>query len=1583
MITVSAALETLLDKNHIAPELRVSLYDTTKTVPSNGFDVKYYTFDAGQSLTTDWPSKPGVTEELDGNEYSTVLSFDWGEGAPPPISKVDNFAARWTGYFYARYSGVYTFYLDSGQLCGTQIKFNSSYLTFSDGTTSGSPWYDGTLQEKTTELSASTASLTAGEWYPIEVDFYTGSNKNGASLAYFTAKYKEPTGATTSLDIFGDALGVTDYESDSNKKPLSAGVVNNASAFLTAVELTGITDYELDRPFGEVAQAAFSVNLSWVSVLDRSLTNTGDTSVVHVDSTDGAPSAGVLEINDVTHIYTSKASDTFTLKTAANILSTTGTVVKLKDTPYAYDRNSNSFGPVKPYRLVRFEIGMNNGSGNIIYIDRLWGNVYPDPEVSRTIDGNTLTVLVQDFSAAMNVDYNKNYPNQSSYSMADLYDGSTFGLGANGLTRPVTYDGWLLDAAVRDLAIKANIDPVWMYGRKELFDGTDFDDTFSSYYVRGEDVYLDKKPFYGNPENVSEEEADDQYIWSFGYGEKLLSMTYDFCKNFGYGFNFNELGYMVFNGMDIPQEKLFAADYATAGTVVIASDANWTKTTNLSSPKGIDMVTSTSGDTILFNMNGRYADLILTRDQASGASITLKVDLAAASGVDQIRMDGSKLTKSGGVLDVSYVGDWSYYDGSDPDGAVNHSVVRIDMLTYDSHELSVELTSGTMKVSAAFSYDILASESVLDMDTRDIQSLDDSLSFMDMRNQVVVVGSLLGKFTDTGGDVVNPNNPIYRHVVSSAIDLASLYDTTVKNYTGRLLPFEVYNPKIFSNDRADYLATTVLEKYRRAQHSPSFDVRPNPRLQLLDGLTLTDINTGLTTTDDELWVLGYSESLSLVSNGIEYAMDTKLTGHKPLLSFQVKNEPNRTDFLSASGDVVPVINVLVKNAGVLLGGNGYKTSDTRWTMSTSPGWTADMWKGHELWITDEEDPWLVVGNGAGYIDVHTDSDALPTYASGSPVYSTVSYDPFDSDRGSPIEIHYDQVFTGKMTVDIHNQGLNLIANSINLSKESEVEDWGSEKVLYWDGTDRNNGEFLTVDRGPFFVKFMLEQSSGPGISVTTENTVYTAAGSTLVDKGLTQAKILNHGLYVELEPFDTSLDVGSGDNVVFAGNWDGDLTDNHDDTMTLTDSDIPASASGWTGMTLVTYRNTNYIQKDDPNDEQARFKEYRNNINVAAAGSLKADTSQFGMSHHTSRGAYKVVSDTGVADRNDFTSNSNAGLGLGVRLSLKDFYTKLDIHKDPIILEDPDDSFGSINWLQVQNMLLSGIDVYYDGSIYSTGAFTQLTDYGRLPFVCDTYPGNPSYVAKAYGTFYWNSFSNSIQTSAMQIRKIGNVSSSNYYAMMKNVDSQSLACSEQFGNLNGGLYPLCMLWPKTYADDSQRPYNDSVISYAHHNFQSPTKATPPAYGKITARVAVDRFDAGKLMDSSDEFTLAETDIVALDNYDMYFNLIGKSLGGQSIGSFLTEPTINYPGGGISWRFRVYVDILDRAGRKTGNCRPGIKRALNSRFEFYEDVSNYIEFWWAPASEGGYDTPEIIRADDSANTTDLHSHKIVIKTREVL
>ncbi len=92
-----------------------------------------------------------------------TVNFDWGTGAPDPSMQADTFSVRWTGWVLPKFSEIYTFY----------AKTDDGVRLWVDGQQIIDNWKDQPPTEK-----AATKSLTAGQRYPIQMDYY--EDKGGA-----------------------------------------------------------------------------------------------------------------------------------------------------------------------------------------------------------------------------------------------------------------------------------------------------------------------------------------------------------------------------------------------------------------------------------------------------------------------------------------------------------------------------------------------------------------------------------------------------------------------------------------------------------------------------------------------------------------------------------------------------------------------------------------------------------------------------------------------------------------------------------------------------------------------------------------------------------------------------------------------------------------------------------------------------------------------------------------------------------------------------------------------------------------------------------------------------------------------------------------------------------------------------------------------------------------------------------------------------------------------------------------------------------------------------------------------------------
>ncbi len=677
MQPVVSALQTLITSKRQKPISRITVYDTAKTVPSLGFKCAYYLLDDNSAIVnggdnwfgtsgnnyTDLATGvsyqyPDSATKLDNIiEYLTTIAFDWGVGGSPPgVGRGHLFAARWYGFFFARYGGRYRFYADTARHSRVRIKFNGSYLnwrdpdytadihtaTFTDNSPSndtivaqgvGSPYSifkandiiviggtgsnnitatvgsvssdgrtitlnaAGVLTNETNvttvvisrlvtnwtspylssgtkkELFAETVTLPKGSFYSIQVEFWVPEMRAPAEEPTFLCvKYREPN-AVTDLNEWGQTGGVTDYQSDYPQiKPLSAGVVNCSKAdgtltgvgpanvgFLTGSVLAGVRSIRGSRSIDQAAEYTFEVPMPNATTLAGG--SSGGGNAVIVKSVDGFPDSGVLTVRGTNYRYVSKNSltNTFTLAEGESFdmdNHTVGDVVHLQVAgDYPYNPADGSYGAIREFRLCRIEIGYEDFTTPTpvkYYADRIWGFIYPEPTITRNKDTDVLQVKVSDFRILLLGDYFRNYPDFASYAVARYYRDHLL-TEPDGIDRPVTYDRWNGVAAIRDILIKANIDPVLLFGRqhKAVLGGANFAAEYGDYLIDAR-FRLDAKNNYGNPLLPGEDRADDAYNWFFGYGTFLMRGVAEIAQNYLYRFGFQPDGKAYFQPVNSP-----------------------------------------------------------------------------------------------------------------------------------------------------------------------------------------------------------------------------------------------------------------------------------------------------------------------------------------------------------------------------------------------------------------------------------------------------------------------------------------------------------------------------------------------------------------------------------------------------------------------------------------------------------------------------------------------------------------------------------------------------------------------------------------------------------------------------------------------------------------------------------------------------------------------------------------------------------------------------------------------------------------------------------------------------------------------
>ncbi len=115
--------------------------------------------------TSTTPISPGRGSHA----FDPTVDFTWGAGSPAGTLGVDTFSARWTGQIEAPFTGTYTFYTQSDD--GVRLWVNGVQLV--------NHWNNHATYE-----DRGTITLTAGQRYPIKMEYYENAGSATARLLW-------------------------------------------------------------------------------------------------------------------------------------------------------------------------------------------------------------------------------------------------------------------------------------------------------------------------------------------------------------------------------------------------------------------------------------------------------------------------------------------------------------------------------------------------------------------------------------------------------------------------------------------------------------------------------------------------------------------------------------------------------------------------------------------------------------------------------------------------------------------------------------------------------------------------------------------------------------------------------------------------------------------------------------------------------------------------------------------------------------------------------------------------------------------------------------------------------------------------------------------------------------------------------------------------------------------------------------------------------------------------------------------------------------------------------------------------------
>jgi hypothetical protein len=886
---------------NITPLAKVDVVRTPYTVPSLGLNISRYILT--NNSVPDFSGTSNLT--LVDNGTSPLVGFFYGGGAPPGFSTVNRFAYKYTGYFYALYPSNRT--SGYGSLPWNFNKAGSTPFTFSvagyghirvkiEGTyIIGSGGYE---ELSPTAYVQGSKNLNPGQWYAIEILYYSDTDESGLAVLWKNGFF------------WGDNSDTYNYG-----LPVSAGVTSTTNSFLTATTLSGVEKVQVSQAIGEASTLQFDLPLDntngyyYDRVNDKYIYNP-DTTVqlksrwlvegyigfVNLSSVDEYVKKFTGVITEISPKRNSKDKDTITVKCRGfeEFLST------------ALNLNY-------PDKFDYWAAG---------YAGSEYGFDHPDGvDMPPTYDGWELTKVVQSLMTRAYIDPSlfiekKTYVNNAGDSVAGnfLMERSSpefviLDKGRNyGEPFATVEDDQVIDTSyviqsnfgetITDYINKVVDIYGWEWGFSDYHNGAPFlkpknnpiqtkfvsDATFSGNWS---DIQYDIDAVNGEYKDTTSNGAYAQFSFRGKRIELVLAMA-DSILSSG-------AATRVTAGSTTSAVKVNSTSGFSAGNILVIQFDDTHEYSTISSTSG--------GDTI--NVSPPLEKIPIAGAFAKTASYSAEVRRGTSwgSGVSVLTTYQSGFWDSDDFQSTERVG-WNqyrdpigpldfnrrlYYQGIDPRIARNPCKHLIASgLSYDDYLVRVTGLGGRVGVNALFVYsddpltpvDTFRTGNDVEVGTVVELGLDDAIQ--DQRNDTIVVGRRLGaEVAGIEDRTVNPNNPYYRHILSRAMDIGSIYDSDTQNFVGRPLQTIQIAPELSSQSRVDHWAVAFINRYRFPGRFPSYGCITNPLIEPGDCISIDDEGKSLVKYFDRAWV----ESINTAVSKTSIVDKIKTTTYAPWESF--------------------------------------------------------------------------------------------------------------------------------------------------------------------------------------------------------------------------------------------------------------------------------------------------------------------------------------------------------------------------------------------------------------------------------------------------------------------------------------------------------------------------------------------------------------------------------------------------------------------------------------------------------------------------------------------------------------------------
>lgn len=740
---------------------------------------------------------------------------------------------------------------------------------------------------------------------------------------------------------------------------------------------------------------------------------------------------------------------------------------------YSYNLQYDRLDPVvssyntsylKKGELIKYNVGFYSNSYNdtvcrfVGHITDINSNLSPEDEP-------VFEITCMDFSSMTVETISKNYPTIQSYWLAGMLDDSFVTTGYK-LGTPA-FDSWYVSSVFKTLLMHCGIDPILMVKKYEFTNrsgvqviGTDYLIAPVSGANKFPQIALERATQYGNYENtIAGGVIDSTYHFKYGFGEAVADIINELSDNFGFkwGFRGYNEGAPYLMTVNTPSRFKSAKDLTRS---------NWsTPDFHINAIEGSYSWSTVSGGTIYTTITGTAADVVCPTSDIyiSGSQLNVKVTRVSDSVIVSQYNLSTKFTP------------WHYYNGIAGNIGYNPTYFKVASgLPYDIYEVKItNIASGSQKVfaNAILSYErdnltplanITVIRSAENVYPGNIISFDYTDSSSDMRNDVVVVGKSKGM--ETRGTEFNEQKYFY---VGRGIDVQSIYNPNAINYIGRYRSGMVVSNRIASDERANFMAFSILSRLRNPGKKCSFEVQGNPFIEVHDPFVAIDEQNDI--INDRRWITSIITGISdnnIIKSSIEsqdfepygsYIKRPRISysGHGFVTNVSVENRgclcTSRdtinlqnpaalyvTDISTLSG-VVPLVSTSYPdNTKITHYANCYYVD--RRTQNVPGGTMVD-------YIANKSTPFVISGYGNDYISIWA-SWGITFRSDKNDVL--IPYDPYYSEPGQDtfVNIIFDILDKCKLRIEIFDFYTGILVATLSGDPKADHPD---EKI--WDIVD--------------------------------------------------------------------------------------------------------------------------------------------------------------------------------------------------------------------------------------------------------------------------------------------------------------------------------------------------------------------------------------------------------------------------------------------------------------------------------------------------------------------------------------------------